>query len=298
MENLLPLCNRGHEKIMSNLYQNVLTAMLQKYDSTQPVESTNCTEPFQCSTQCLSDIFRVHKNRSYNCQSITSMYVLRFCNRYSSEIYHILNDLIPRLTTGDLIFSIGCGSCMETIGIEKYCRDNNILGVYYEGIDSNAKWQNITNTCCVSSNYLTSNPSQLSNRQQFLPILPNIKILLLNYMLSDYKNHNPSLQNYLRNYIEEDLNLMNNDTYLIINDQNHSDEWEDDFDNWVTNLNSSQYVIHNYFYDPYPKNCNPRGKRMPDNSLIFSNLGLDSRINYFQANLPCCESGITIIHKL
>ena len=125
----------------------------------------------------------------------TPMYVLRFCNRYSSEIYHILNDLIPRLSSGDLIYSIGCGSCMETIGIEKYCRDNNIRGVSYEGIDSNSQWQNITNTCCVSSNYLSSRRSQFSNRQQFLPMLPNIKILLLNYMLSDYKNHNNKFRN-------------------------------------------------------------------------------------------------------
>ena len=173
------------------------------------------------------------KYRTYNCQTITPMYVLRFCNRYSSEIYHILNDLIPRLSSGDLIYSIGCGSCMETIGIEKYCRDNNIRGVSYEGIDSNSQWQNITNTCCVSSNYLSSRRSQFSNRQQFLPMLPNIKILLLNYMLSDYKNHNNNFQDYLNNYVMEDLNLMNNDTYLIINDQNHSDEWEDDFDAWI-----------------------------------------------------------------
>ena len=138
---------------MSLIYQTVLTTMLQNYFSTQPAESVQCNEKFNCSTQCLSDIYHVHKNRTYNCQTIIPMYVLRFCNRYSSEIYHILNDLIPRLLSGDLIYSIGCDSCMETIGIEKYCRDNNIRGVSYEGIDSNSQWQTITNTCCVSSNY-------------------------------------------------------------------------------------------------------------------------------------------------
>lgn len=285
---------------MSLIYQTVLTTMLQNYFTTQPVESVQCNEDFNCSTQCLSDIYHVHKNRTYNCQTITPMYVLRFCNRYSSEIYHILNDLIPRLTSGDLIYSIGCGSCMETIGIEKYCRDNNILGVSYEGIDSNTKWQNITNTCCVSSNYLYSRLSQFTNRQQFLPMLPNIKILLLNYMLSDYKNHNNDFQNYLNTYVMEDLNLMNNDTYLIINDQNHSDEWEDDFDAWSSTLNNTQYEIKRYFFDPGNKRCNPYGRnRMPNNTLVFSNNGLDPRIStYFQDNLPCCESAVVIIHKL
>ena len=285
---------------MSNLYKNVLNIMLNNYNSSQSLESVQCKETFNCSTLCLTDIYHNHKKRKYNCTTITSMYVLRFCNRYSSEIYHILNDKIPRLSSGDLIFSIGCGSCMETIGIEKYCRDNNIRGVSYEGIDSNSQWQNITNTCCVSSNYLSSRRSQFSNRQQFLPMLPNIKILLLNYMLSDYKNHNNDFQNYLNNYVMEDLNLMNNDTYLIINDQNHSDEWEDDFDAWSSTLNNTHYEVKRYFFDPVNKRCNPYGhNRMPNKTLVFSNNGLDPRITtYFQDNLPCCESAVVIIHKL
>lgn len=274
--------------------------MLNNYNSSQSLESVQCKETFNCSTLCLTDIYHNHKKRKYNCTTITSMYVLRFCNRYSSEIYHILNDKIPRLSSGDLIFSIGCGSCMETIGIEKYCRDNNIRGVSYEGIDSNSQWQNITNTCCVSSNYLSSRRSQFSNRQQFLPMLPNIKILLLNYMLSDYKNHNNDFQNYLNTYVMEDLNLMNNDTYLIINDQNHSDEWEDDFDAWSSTLNNTHYEVKRYFFDPGNKRCNPYGhNRMAINSLVFSNTGLDPRITtYFQDNLPCCESAVVVIHKL
>ena len=285
---------------MSNLYKNVLNIMLNNYNSSQSLESVQCKETFNCSTLCLTDIYHNHKKRKYNCTTITSMYVLRFCNRYSSEIYHILNDKIPRLSSGDLIFSIGCGSCMETIGIEKYCRDNNILGVCYEGVDSNTIWQNVTNTCCVSSNYLYSRLSPVSNRDQFLPMLPNIKILLLNYMLSDYKNHNNDFQNYLNTYVMEDLNLMNNDTYLIINDQNHSDEWEDDFDDWSSTLDNTQYVIQRYFFDPGNKRCNPYGhNRMAINSLVFSNTGLDPRITtYFQDNLPCCESAVVIIHKL
>lgn len=286
---------------MSIHYQNVLTTMLQNYDNTKTIESTNCPETFNCSTQCLSDIYHVHKNRTYNCQTITPMYVLRFCNRYSSEIYHILNNLIPRLTSGDLIFSIGCGPCMETIGIERYCRDNNILGVKYEGYDYNLCWQNITNTCCISSDYLiASNPKRLI-QETFIEKLANIKILLLNYMLSDYKNHKRQLPSYLTTNIQAYLDLMLNDTYLIVNDQNHSDEWEDDFDNWSFQLDNTKYEVKRYFFDPgMHKRCNPYGRnRMPDNSLMFSNIGLDPKITtYFQDNLPCCESGVAIIHKL
>lgn len=285
---------------MSNLYQNVLAQMFNNYHLTKPVESVSCQEKFKCDTQCLSDMFRVHKQRTYACNTITAMYVLRFCNRYSSEVYHILNDKMPKLSSGDIIFSIGCGSCMETIGIERYCRDNNILDVKYEGYDYNSKWQNIAKVCCVSSPHLISSNPQILQKQTFIQKLPQIKVLLLNYMLSDLKNHQPSLSAYLSNNLAGCLQIMKHDSYIIVNDQNHSNEWEAEFDGWSTKLNITQYKVNNYFFDPgWPAPCNPRGIRMSNNSLIFSNNGLDLSIsNYFQANLACCESGVTIIHKL
>ena len=51
-----------------------------------------CAEKFQCETNCLTDIFRFNKTRTYTCKTITHMYVLRFMNRYASEIYHIFSD--------------------------------------------------------------------------------------------------------------------------------------------------------------------------------------------------------------
>ncbi len=287
---------------MSKLYQNVLTVMLQNYDNTKSVESskcqeTFCQETFQCSTQCLTDIFRTHKNRIYNCKTITSMYILRFCNRYSSEIYHILNDIIPKLTTGDLILSIGCGSCMEILGIERYSRDNNLGMINYVGIDTNFIWQDASKYFCLNTQNISSKAEY--NAIDSRSFLPKVKVFLFNYCLSDIKNHS-NLNNFLCNDFSSYLELLPNDSYVIINDQNHGDEWEDNFDVWSSSLDTSKYTVTNYFFDPGShKPCNPRGKRMFHKQLVFSNFGLDPRIEkYFQANLPCCESGITIIHKI
>lgn len=282
---------------MSNSYQSVLKTMLYNYDSTKPTESSNCSEHFQCSTQCLSDIFRTHKNRTYNCNTIISMYVLRFCNRYASEIYHILNDKIPKLSTGDLIFSMGCGSCMETIGIDRYCRDNNLGIINYIGIDHNSNWANASRNCCLNTQNIQSRVVYDAVNPR--GILTNVKVFLLNYCLSDIKNHS-NLNNFLCNDFSSYLELLPNDSYVIINDQNHGDEWEDNFDVWSSSLDTSKYTVTNYFFDPGShKPCNPRGSRMLHKQLVFSNFGLDPIIeNYFQANLPCCESGITIIHKI
>lgn len=279
---------------MSTYYQQTITANLEEYIKIKETES--CIENFRCTTDCLTDIFRTNKTRRYSCKTITHMYVLRFMNRYASEIYHIFSDVLPPLTNGDLILSLGCGSCMETIGIERYCRDKNIGKIEYLGIDSNSIWGDASKYCCLNNQNINSNMAYKNNAISI--VLPRVKVFLLNYCLSDIKNHD-DLEKFLRNDFLSYINLLPNDSYIVINDQNHSKEWEDIFDAWTKTLNSSQYKINNYFFDPSPKNCNPRGKRMKDNRLVFDNSNLNSEINnYFQQNLPCCESGITIIHKL
>lgn len=280
---------------MSMYYQQTIKDNLREYNLLKGTEE--CNENLNCTTNCITDIFRTNKTRSYTCRTITHMYVLRFMNRYASEIYHIFSDVLPTLTNGDLILSLGCGSCMETIGIERYCRDKNIGKIEYLGIDSNLIWKDSSNYCCLRTQNINSNVVYKNNANLSI-VLSRVKVFLLNYCLSDIKNHD-DLEKFLCNDFLSYINLLPNDSYIVINDQNHSKEWEDIFDAWTKTLNSSQYKINNYFFDPSPKNCNPRGNRMKDNRLVFDNSNLNSEINnYFQQNLPCCESGITIIHKL
>ena len=99
---------------MGIYYEQIINHNLAEYNRLK--QSENCTENFKCTTNCLTDIFRSNKTRIYTCKTITHMYVLRFMNRYASEIYHILSDLIPPLNNGDLIISLGCGPCFETVG--------------------------------------------------------------------------------------------------------------------------------------------------------------------------------------
>ena len=281
---------------MSFHYTNIINQNLAMYSQLKKTEP--CAEKFQCETNCLTDIFRFNKIRTYTCKTITHMYVLRFMNRYASEIYHIFSDLIPPLNNGDLILSLGCGPCFETVGLDKYCRDKNIGKIQYMGIDSNTIWQDVANSsCCLSTQNIESR-FKYTNTANLSTVLPITKVFLLNYCLSDIKNHS-NLHNFLCNDFTAYLNLLPNNSYIIINDQNHGFEWEDIFDQWAQNLNPNNYEVCNYFFDPYPKACNPRGIRMKNKQLVFSNTDLDSSItSYFQEHLLCCESGISIIHKL
>lgn len=281
---------------MSFYYTNIINQNLAMYSQLKKTEP--CAENFQCVTNCLTDIFHFHKNRTYTCKTITHMYVLRFMNRYSSEVYHIFSDLLPRLNNNDLILSLGCGPSFETVALEKYSRDNSIGKIRYLGIDSNQIWEDVSASCCLCTQNIESRVVYRYNAN-LSDVLPLTKVFLLNYCLSDIKNHS-DLEFFLNNDFSLYLSLLPHDSFVVINDQNHGDEWEDIFDLWKKSLNPTQYEVNNFFYDPgFPKRCNPRGKRMATNKLIFSNSGLNSTItDYFQEHLPCCESGITIIHKL
>ena len=281
---------------MSFYYEQIIQQNLVAYNQLKQTE--NCTEIFQCVTNCLTDIFHFHKNRTYTCKTITHMYVLRFMNRYSSEVYHIFSDLLPRLNNNDLILSLGCGPSFETVALEKYSRDNSIGKIRYLGIDSNQIWEDVSSSCCLNTQNIESRVVYRNNAN-LCDVLPLTKVFLLNYCLSDIKNHS-DLEFFLNNDFSLYLSLLPHDSFVVINDQNHSDEWEDDFDDWSSTLDNTQYVIQRYFFDPGNKRCNPYGhNRMAINSLVFSNTGLDPRITtYFQDNLPCCESAVVIIHKL
>ncbi len=281
---------------MSFYYEQIIQQNLVAYNQLKQTE--NCTENFQCVTNCLTDIFHFHKNRTYTCKTITHMYVLRFMNRYSSEVYHIFSDLLPRLNNNDLILSLGCGPSFETVALEKYSRDNSIGKIRYLGIDSNQIWEDVSASCCLNTQNIESRVVYRNNAN-LSDVLPLTKVFLLNYCLSDIKNHS-DLEFFLNNDFSLYLSLLPHDSFVVINDQNHSDEWEDDFDDWSSTLDNTQYVIQRYFFDPGNKRCNPYGhNRMAINSLVFSNTGLDPRITtYFQDNLPCCESAVVIIHKL
>jgi hypothetical protein len=213
-------------------------------------------------------------------------------NRYASEVCHIFGELLPPLASGSLVYSIGCGPCFETVGIEKYCRNNNIKGIKYIGTDINPIWNDCRLICSVNSPYLSSEYN--SGQYDIHTILPYTKILLFNYVLSDCKNHNNVLLSFLNTTLKDALHFMPSDSYVVVNDQNHSDEWENIFDDWKLNL-PRIYQCTDYFFDTSVP-CNPRGIKMRSKNFLFddSTLPFASR---FTQHINECSSSITIIQK-
>lgn len=278
---------------MSEIYQKIMQQCYDKYNTLKASES--CNQEFECRTDCLSDIYWTNKTRTYECQTITYMYVLRFMNKYASEIYHLFSKYISNLNNGDLIFSIGSGPCFETVGIERFCREKDLFDIKYIGTDKNNVWQDTANICCHNSitDKFVSIPAQVLSDEYCEKILPKTRVLILNYVLSDCKNHN-SLSYLLNSTLRKYLDLMLCGSYVIVNDINHSNEWEEEFDEWKTSL-SANLSCKDYFFNQ-SKACNPRGESIYTKSLIFDNSNM-SFVQQFADGIKECTSSGTIIYK-
>lgn len=278
---------------MSAIYQKIMQQCYDKYNDLKSTES--CNQDFECRTDCLSDIYWTNKTRTYGCQTITYMYVLRFMNKYASEIYYLFSKYISNLNNGDLIFSIGSGPCFETVGIERFCREKDLFNIKYIGTDKNNIWQDAANICCHNSitECFLSIPAKVLSDEYCEKILSKTRVLIFNYVLSDCKNHN-SLTDFLNNCLGKYLDLMPYDSYVIVNDINHSDEWEEEFDEWKSSL-PPNFSCTDYFFNQ-SKPCNPRGGKISIHPLLFDNSNMPFVQQFVDGITECTSSG-TIIYK-
>ena len=94
-----------------------------------------------CS-ECLHHIQRGCPSFHYCCERITYCYVLRFFNRFASEITHFINRYnFSRITSLNVV-SLGCGPGSELYGIIKSLRSRQYrTQINYKGYDMNNIWR-------------------------------------------------------------------------------------------------------------------------------------------------------------
>lgn len=164
-------------------------------------------------TKCLHHI-QWHSSPSFHycCERITYYYVLRFFNRFSSEIAQFFKRL--NLTKKEIInvISIGCGPASELYGILYPITQLQLpISINYKGYDISNIWNNI-------QKITKQNFSRLGHNIEFynLDIFQQYDgfnndeppILLLNYLLSDFIKYNSKT--------EEKENFINNIISFII----------------------------------------------------------------------------------
>ena len=247
----------------------------------------NCKNDKFC-LQCLSKIFEDENSRfrRYKCENITYSYVLRYLNRYASEIFLLLksNLLFNKQTPLDIV-SIGCGPATELFGFERSIHSIIPTRPFrFFGYEPNKLWNNCQSfvshifnsipNCSVSfiNNYFDENN----------PLVTNLDFLVLNYLLSDIHKHSPGEKSerdnavilYLNNTILPIFKKMKKGSYILINDTNSHNMGRNAIEKWANSINSlCLRVVKGYFDYPnrYPRaHFNSGDKQEKSNSLQFA----------------------------
>ena len=248
-----------------------------------------------------------HEDRKYNCIPITFSYVIRFSNRYASEVLTALRCRLIRETFQNVdeikVLSIGCGPATEVIALEKFSREENKVIKYY-GYDINPIWnktqqileKHLINTKC--NTMFDSSEFQDDNK-----ILPEIDILILNYVISDIHKHDKKNVNFFLENIKKIAEKMKSNSIIIINDVNSYYMGRDEIECWGNKLDKKNYLIAGAYFDypgRYPKqkfSHLEKVKKFQMTPLLFD-VSSTEGINNFIDNISECRSAFILIKKI
>lgn len=187
-------------------FTNLLSGCLDAYNSLAPCDSNTCESGFFCIAnncakgrcdRCLNHI-QWHPSPSfhYSCPRITFHYVLRFFNRFASEIAYVvlnLKDDYLRAKTSLNVVSLGCGPGSEVYGFIGALRNKAPhIVLNYQGFDLNSAWGTVQQ---MSKNVLAATPHRIDfyDLNMFGAYVGfqggDCDMLVLNYLLSDAQKY-------------------------------------------------------------------------------------------------------------
>lgn len=189
-------------KELSNLFLECLV----RHQNSGPCDNNSCKLAFYCTAnncekgkcdKCLNHIQRASSpNFHYSCKKITYQYVLRFFNRFASEIAYIVNSIKPEYLEGKTflnVVSLGCGPGSEVYGFIKALRQKapQII-LNYKGFDLAVVWQDVQE---LSKAALSQTPHKINffNQNMFGAFEGFdegcVDMLVMNYLLSDSQKY-------------------------------------------------------------------------------------------------------------
>lgn len=168
--------------------------------------NNNCAEG-NCAV-CLNHILRSQKpNFHYSCKRITYYYVLRFLNRFASEIKPFFSNNFGKNHLN--IVSLGCGPASELYGLVNGIRTYHPdMTIVYRGYDTEQIWEELNNKTIELFAHDPSLDIKIHRHDMFNEWQDNditeVDILILNYLLSDcikYQNNKSQLEAFLNEIV-------------------------------------------------------------------------------------------------
>ena len=212
------------------MLKNDLLAWCQnKYDNSHAGHcEQNCNNADACAHDCNECLKQVHwfpmygGRCDYNCVNLLLKYVLKYTDKYSSQIADALQCINTSNYPRYNIFSIGCGAAPDLMAFEEMNDDKQI---YYKGYDRNHLWQIIHN---IIEKYTSTTDNLKAKLRQYdifdvfkegKPQNVRYNVVVIQYLLSHLYNTNQNDQiEILFDYIISNIlaNRLYNSPFLII----------------------------------------------------------------------------------
>lgn len=212
-----------------NLQQQCLNLIESHLECSQSCALNHYCTKVGCTTgdcsRCLNQIQYGNPNFTYSCTKITYQYVLRFFNRFASEICYAMCRFKYNNLDRINVVSLGCGPGSEVFGIIKAFRELGVdTKLCYAGYDMLNVWEPIQ-AYCKDSLIDTQHAIEFYTTNLFADFrdFDNgiINLLLLNYLLSHaakfytYQGKNQFIDDIV------DFILTNNVRNILFNDINY-----------------------------------------------------------------------------
>lgn len=296
-------------------FSNLQNECLQLIESHNKCENNCCNNHFcinngckesDCSNCMYNILHNPNPQIHYSCNRITYYYVLRFFNRFASEISHLIDLFVPHINktiTDIYIVSLGCGPGTEIYGFLKSLNDTHPnIKLHYEGHDlekSGETVQNISKRCLSNMNHNINfySTDMFADFHGFNN--DYINFLILNYVLSDAVKYLTKEQK--TNFIDNIVGFIidNNVRNVIFNDIKYYgyplllDSGIQLMKLLISKLKKRGKNIKELYFE---FDCNPYGNehwiRHKTNILKFNNI----ENNSFMENINNCKSRQIYIH--
>lgn len=274
--------------------------------------SHTCKKNGYC-IDCLNDILTndnsiTSRLREYSCENITYSYVLRYLNRYASEIYHLFEKAQFTKRQVVNIISLGCGPATELVGFESIYHKMNPTGIInFFGFDTNAIWSSCQNQ--LGRIYNSYNVNCTFFNQVLLPdnqFLKNTDLLILNYVVSHIHKHvntsdksirEKAVESFLNTIISPIFDNMPSGSILLINDTNSYNLGRNQIEKWTRSQSQKAISLITGLYPnpdkPYAR-FNYNNTIMQDVSLVYQK---NSPYDKYQISIDSCGSAFILIKK-
>lgn len=275
-------------------------------------ECSNCSYGENCPNRCDKCLHYIHSPseapapRKYDCPNMADFYVCKYSYKYTSEMIYALRQLRDIKGRKSLkVLSIGCGPCTELFALD-YLKETGKYKyeeIEFRGIDPlRDVWGNIHKEIKRYNNDVYANKFFNKNIIELIDTIIEVRwlpqLVVFQYVFSDMQKNTSrtEINRFIDKLSEFINNMMEYDTYIVLNDINLSTRWgggREYFDAILSKVHNCSYFRYHFSNSNKPNHFH-YGEEYDDNSLII-NIPRDIR-QYDPYN--SCASAQLLIKKV